>query len=155
MHRVLFVCTGNICRSPMAEVLLKNMLPADMQSLIDVHSAGTHGLTGQTAARHAIQTMATKGFDLSYHRARQLDLHMVEQSDFIITMERYHAALIEQSGSPASKKVFLMSQFSKNPKLNDIPDPYGEEIAEYEKCAHLLEDCIEGLIPFLISKLSS
>jgi len=89
-YSILMVCTGNICRSPMAEGLLRQRLPDDLKPLVDVRSAGTHGLHGNHAEPLAVKAAAAHGADISGHRARILDAPMVRSTDLILAMEKYH-----------------------------------------------------------------
>ena len=90
MMDILVVCTGNICRSPMAEGLLRHMLAQHRGLEAHVHSAGTHGLDGEPAAAFAIQAASEIGVDISSHRARSLDREMVSAADLILVMEPFH-----------------------------------------------------------------
>jgi len=85
MFEILMVCTGNICRSPMAAGLLRHMLPTDLENRIQVISAGTHAMHGHQAAPFAVQAMARQGIDISGHRARMIDRTLVRRASLILT----------------------------------------------------------------------
>ena len=148
MFRVLMVCTGNICRSPMAEGLLKGMLPESLQSIVSVSSAGTHALVGNSAEQNAIEVMESYGIDISLHRGRLIDSDMVKPSDLILVMERRHKRYIEKMTSEASN-VHMLSKFSPDDSLKDIFDPYGRHPEDYKRCAAVIHSCLDGVVAFL------
>lgn len=115
IRRILVVCIGNICRSPMAEGLLKRALP-DMQ----ISSAGLDALVGYGADPIAVQIMSEQGIDISAHRARALTDALTRGSDLILTMDIQQQQHIS-TGYPYTRgKVFRLGEFMKQ----DIPDPY-------------------------------
>jgi protein-tyrosine-phosphatase len=148
MVNVLMVCTGNICRSPMAEGLLKWMLPESSVDGVLVSSAGTHALVGNLAEQNAIYTMEQKGIDLLNHRARGVNGEMIKSADMVLVMEEMHIEMIEQMTSETSN-IHLLSAYSPDNSLHEIFDPYGMGRREYDQCAGLIEVCLSEVIPLL------
>ncbi len=98
MKRILFVCTGNICRSPLAEALLKRALHERAVEDVSVESAGTGAWDGAPASEGAYLVALERGLDLSGHRARLLTREIVEDAAMILTMARHHRARVHELG---------------------------------------------------------
>lgn len=116
MKRILTVCIGNICRSPLAEVALRQALPADWQ----VWSAGLQALVGMPADPTSKAIAQEQGLDLSGHRAQQLTPWMTQQADVILVMEDAHTRMLLQTAPTARGKVFRLGHVGRY----DIADPY-------------------------------
>jgi L-threonylcarbamoyladenylate synthase len=144
MVTILFVCTGNSCRSPMAEGLFKKHLaekldcPVDrlVEKMYTVVSAGTIGIVGFPASEEAVDACAAKGVDISGHRSRALTMHLIEQSDLIFAMTRGHLEAILEMSPDAAEKCSLLEDGS------DIPDPIGQSQVIYGKCAERIDKAI-------------
>ncbi|HSB78342.1 MAG TPA: low molecular weight protein arginine phosphatase [Candidatus Methylomirabilis sp.] len=150
MKRILFVCTGNICRSPMAEVLLRDALQQDPELRsegIEVRSAGTSGWDGAPATDLAVQAMLSLGLNLRGHRGRQLTRELVDWAECLLTMEARQRDWIQRAYPDAAAKVFSLADCAGD--SGDVEDPYGGDEAEYTQCARRL--CV--LIPGLITRL--
>lgn len=146
---VLMVCTGNICRSPMAEGLLRQMLPDALVPFVSVRSAGTHGLHGNQAEPFAIEAAAAYGADISGHRARILDAAMVRGADLVLTMEQYHIRKINDLLFFRCKYALMLGSFSVDRDNPEIEDPYGQALDAYKTCADELATCMPALIDHL------
>ena len=137
-RRVLIVCTGNICRSPMAEGLLRHQLTQDgLAAEVDVRSAGTWGLDGAQASRHALQVMGERGVSIDGHRGRSLRPDDVDQADLVLVMERDHLTAIQADHPKASGKVLLLTELAQ--RQGDVQDPYGQSKQAYVECADHLQ----------------
>lgn len=145
MIKILMVCTGNICRSPMAEVLLKHIWPESSEESLEVNSAGTHALYGHEATPEAIQAMNEYGIDLTRHRARLLTNRMLREANLILVMEQFHIDYID-SVSVEMENVLLLSRFASHYGILNVPDPYGGSLETYRGCAQIIKDCLEGLV---------
>lgn len=146
-YNILMVCTGNICRSPMAEVMLRDKLSGGMGNIVNVSSAGINAMNNNRATQRAIETMDALGIDLTEHKARFLTLDLLKDSDLVLVMERVHLRLIHNLYRSEKEKTFMLSSFCQDKKKNfDIPDPYGESIRVYKKSAALIEKCLGGVI---------
>lgn len=135
---VLFVCSGNICRSPMAEGLLKKMLKerlGEASKDFRVLSAGVSAFGGYATAE-AIQVMRDEGIDLSNFRSKQLTMRMVEEADLILPMKRSHKFRVLSLNPRAKGRVFTLKEFSGETESVDIADPYGKGIEAYRACAN-------------------
>jgi protein-tyrosine-phosphatase len=142
MKTILFVCTGNICRSPMAMGLLREKLrKAGLEGEYKVHSAGVWGLESQPPSTYAQQMMAQRGIDISDHRSHDLSSQDVEEADLILTMERGQAEAISLEFPRHAHKVHLLSELIG--RHYDIRDPYGGLLHEYRQCAAEIERIIE------------
>ena len=148
-YRIVMVCTGNICRSPMAEWLLKHLLPASLESCVSVSSAGTSALHGHQAADHAVTAMAQLGIDIRNHRARQLNSNTVQRADLILAMENSHLQIIARASTWSKTQARLLTEFGPPNRTPDIEDPYGKSLKAYQACLATLRPCIEGLIAWL------
>lgn len=145
MPRVLFICTGNICRSPAAEGLLKDRLRQKGLTDWDVESAGTWTVDGRPATSHVVQLMAERKIDLTSHRSRGVDRQMIEQADLVLVMTQGHAEALRLEFPDQSEKIYLLSEM-KDGRRYDIEDPYGGSLEEYLTCVDELEELInEGL----------
>jgi protein-tyrosine phosphatase len=153
MFNVLVVCTGNICRSPMAAGLLRHYLPESLQANVDVASAGTHGLQGFPAEANAIETMGRIGIDIMGHRARQITKNIARQSDLILTMEAAHCQYVDALLKRQQNPPRMLSEFNHGVANHDIADPHGGPLEAFEECLWTLRPCIKGVILWLGNQL--
>ncbi len=151
-RRVLIVCTGNICRSPMAYGLLRARLErAGLSDLIHVETAGTYALEGEPPSLGARRAMAARGIDISHHRGRMVTREMLLDADVILVMTEAHRSSLFHLAPEALKNVFLLSELAGEHR--DIPDPYGGPQEAYEAVAAMLETYIERAWPRLLRHL--
>lgn len=143
MPKILFVCTGNLCRSPMAEVLLRHRLVQEGLGSWRVESAGTWAQNDQPASGYAVQVMAERGLDLHTHRSKPIDRQMIQEADLVLVMTRHHAEALRSEFPDFRNKVWLLSQMDGN-RICDVNDPYGGSLIEYQYCAAELENLIQS-----------
>lgn len=134
---ILVICIGNICRSPIAEGLLKHALPEKK-----VYSAGIGAMIGYPADPFSIQLMQEQGIDISAHRAQSLTSWMVSEADIILTMDLDQKRFIEQKYSTSKGKVFRLGEFGKY----DIPDPYQQDLDIFRQTYGLIAQGVDALI---------
>jgi protein-tyrosine phosphatase len=130
---ILVVCTGNICRSPMAAGFIEHHLR--LAGLTDraVQSRGTHALEGHRAVKESIAGAAARGVDISHHRALPFTLSDVEWADVILVMEHYHVESIgQQFGPRARDKVQLLGKYAG---VAEIEDPFGGDAERFDRVA--------------------
>ncbi len=139
--KILFVCTGNTCRSPMAEGIL-NKLAKEKNLSVRGSSAGIMTMDGLEASRNSILAMEKIGIDISKHRSRQVNASLIETSDLILTMSRSHKMAILGSYEASRGKVFTLLEYAKNIS-KDILDPYGRELEVYENTREEIKGAIE------------
>jgi len=147
------VCTGNICRSPMAEGILRQLLPPDLKSAVTVRSAGTHGLHGNRAEPFAIQAADAHGADISGHRARILDAPMIRSADLVLAMENYHLRKINDLLFFNCRYAQLLGSFDSRRENPEIEDPYGLPLTAYQTSAREVAACMPGLIEVVREKV--
>ena len=132
---VLFVCYGNICRSPMAEGFLKKMLEDFNEPVkIEVLSAGTNAYGGPPTSE-AIKVMRGEGIDISSFTSRQLTEELVEKADLILAMKKSYKDRIISWDPQSGCKVFTLKEFAGETGDLDVNDPYGGGIVTYQTCA--------------------
>jgi protein-tyrosine phosphatase len=133
IKRILVICIGNICRSPIAEGLLARAWPDKT-----VVSAGLGALVGHPAAPFSVQLMAEQGVDISAHRAQSVTPALVSAADLILTMDLAQKRHIEKIYPTARGKVFRLGE-------SDIPDPYRQDMAAFRRTFHLLSQGVDAL----------
>lgn len=140
---ILVVCTGNVCRSPMAAGLLRHRLSTvGLADDYEVRSVGTWAVAGSMATAHACQAMAERGIDITPHRARDITARDVAEADLILVMTTAHREAIVAEFQDAHSKTYLLSEMID--KSYEIADPYGSSLAHYEYCAQDLSTIIEA-----------
>ena len=139
---ILFVCTGNVCRSPMAAGLFYDKLVREKaEQGVRIRSAGIWALEGQPASAYARQVMSERDLDIGAHRGRTLTQADVDEADLILVMAQRHAHIIDRDYQRAAGKVHLLTEMAS--ESYDIGDPYGGSLAEYRETGAELEDLIE------------
>lgn len=144
---ILFVCMGNICRSPTAEgVLRRRAAAAGLELHID--SAGTHAYhVGEAPDARSTRHAARRGYDLSQQRARQVQAGDFERFDHVLAMDRANLALLQRRCPPAlhHKLALFMSYASRHP-AEEVPDPYYGGVQGFDQVLDYIEDAADGLI---------
>ncbi len=150
--RILLVCTGNICRSPTAEGILRAHLErAGLSGHVEVDSAGTHGYhVGDPPDERSQQAAARRGYDISGLRARRVAPDDFSRFDLILAMDREHLALLQRS-SPVSarNRLGLFLEYARSVTEDEVPDPYYGGPEGFEHVLDLVEDAAAGLIETL------
>lgn len=134
INKILVLCLGNICRSPMAEGLLKEKFPEKT-----ITSAGLRGMTGWTADPTSIRIMQEHGIDITQHRGKNLTREMIEEADLILTMEDRQTQTVESRFPEAQGKVVRLG-------VCDIADPFNRSPEFFEKTFDLIEAGVNHLI---------
>lgn len=151
MIRVLFVCMGNICRSPTAEGVFRHFVEeGGLNDYIEIDSAGTHAYhTGEPADRRATAAADRRGYSLVEIRARRVVATDFEQFDHIIAMDRDNVErLVDQADAEHHHKIRLFLDFA-NAQEDEVPDPYYGGAAGFERVLDLVEDASRGLLETL------
>lgn len=145
MTKILMVCLGNICRSPLAQGILESKLP---QSSFFIDSAGTGGYhIGSPPDNRSVRVAKLHGIDISHQQARKFSIEDFERFDIIFAMDQYNKRDIQHLAKTQehSNKVKIILNESPNADLNDVPDPYYGTMSDFEDVYQLLDTACESI----------
>lgn len=144
--RVLFVCTGNTCRSPMAEALLRH-LSQDFGVEVEVRSAGTHAYDGSPASLYSTHVLQEKGIE-HIHHSQSVSEELIQWSDVILTMTTGHQSILEQMFPESKEKTFTLKHLAYGVEgwEQDVADPYGGSEEVYRETRDEIEQAIRQLL---------
>ena len=145
IKKILFVCTGNTCRSPMAEIILKNKIKRAGLTGIRVSSAGLTANVGDKISKNSSLALKQLGYKVCGFKSKQLDMKMVLKSDLIICMTQAH----KHSIGALLPNVYTISEISAT---GNVLDPYGQDLNAYIKTSHQLEDACNIILTKLIEQ---
>ena len=150
VNSILFICLGNICRSPFAE-RIATKYSHTINKLI-FYSAGILVESPKMPTEEAIVTAMNYGIDLKGHRSRLINYRMMESYDAITTMETWQYKYLRKIFQEFTEKIFLLPLFCNNKDTLDIydnyniKDPYGKNFTDYDECFRRIEGCVSGLL---------
>ena len=149
MKNVLFVCTGNICRSPIAEGLFRRLI--GNRKDIEVVSAGVHAVRGQPPSLYAVQVCAEEGTDISGLRSQPLTATLVNQATHIFAMTGAHLETSQALFPHTAEKTFLLREFEEpgTTVWREVPDPIGLGREVYEHCARIIKNALPSVLAFV------
>ena len=144
--KIMFICTGNICRSAMAHVMLEDKAKKQNKD-IQVYSCGVFAQNGDKSTKEAIEVMKEYTINLENHRATNIRNSDIEQMDIILCATTAHKNNVVNMYPNLEEKIFTMKEYVEYPKNDlDIKDPWGFDINTYRRCAKEIEDCIEKMM---------
>ena len=150
MKTVLFVCTGNSCRSVIAEALLKKIFWERHRHDVEVLSAGITMLSGMAASDQAQEVLRKEGIDVSGHVSRQVTRSMIDKSDIILVMEKINEAKVLSLAPEAKHRLFLLKEFARiQDNALDIEDPMGRDDAFYAQTFATIKEAVERVAEIL------
>ena len=153
---ILFVCSGNSCRSPLAEGLLRAKMPSRLQDDVEIKSAGTLGIDGMPAARYSVEIVQERGGDLAGFRSQGVTAKLVEKTDLILAMAQEHIEYLQESFPQYRENIFLLKRFGRDAAeqnaLDDdeVFDPVGSDKETYLECADIIDEELERIMPTLV-----
>lgn len=155
MKRVIFVCTGNICRSPTAEGIARHLIAtSQLEHRIGVDSAGTHGYhSGEAPDPRTQKAALRRGYDLSALRARKVELRDYQQFDLVLALDRGHLEILRRQCPEVYRpRLRLLMEFARTPFAtgDEVPDPYYGGPKGFELVLDLCEDAVPGVIDHLL-----
>lgn len=139
--KILFVCTGNTCRSPMAQGIAQKTA-SDRNMQIQALSAGIMVAPGSKVSNFSVESLKEYNIDISSHIPTQLDLNILSESDLVVTMTKAHKEMIINASPQFADKVKAFCDFTL---YDDISDPYGADLNTYKKCASQIYDAVVKL----------
>jgi protein-tyrosine phosphatase len=153
--RILFVCMGNICRSPTAEGVFRKLVRERAPHLqVEIDSAGTHAYhVGEPPDRRAIAAAERRGIDLSGLRARKVDEADFGRFDLLVAMDQLNReVLLDRSPDEYRERIRLMLEFAPSTDIDDVPDPYYGGPVGFEHVLDLVEEASKGLLDELLAR---
>ena len=133
MYDIIFVCTGNTCRSPMAEAIAKNLCPN-----LNITSMGVAAFNGSPASENARKVMEDMGLSLVGHKSKMIDQELLGNAKLVLTMTRSHLSFVKSLSKKAN--VFTLAEYAGED--GDIQDPFGGDLKTYQNCAKEIESLI-------------
>ena len=154
LKKVLFVCTANVCRSPMAERLFaKEIAQLDLPKRIHAYSAGLSAMDGDKASQNSIDACEEVGLDITDHRSSGLTRSSLEEASAVFCMTESHRALINMYFElPPGYPIFLMREFVED-GAKELPDPYGQDLDIYRQCRDRMLEAMPSIINWVEKNL--
>ena len=151
IRNILFVCAGNICRSPMAEWQLKALLRENPITGMQVGSAGLIALPDNAASFNAVRVARENSISLEEHRARLVNTELIDNADLVLVMESHQGHELIANHPQASEKILLLRHFARyGSRERGISDPYGRNLEAYRFCFEDIKECVESLHEWLL-----
>lgn len=150
--KIIFVCTGNTCRSPMAEAILRKMVYAENLDVI-VESRGTSVYSEDPINPKSAEALATIGISNVVHKAKQIMKNDIEESDIVLTMTQQHKLALLKTYPDFRYKIFTLAEYAEDSR-DDISDPFGKSQIFYNFCVQEIKKLVESLFEEIKEQLS-
>ncbi len=149
-YRILVVCTGNICRSPIGEGILRDLLPVELLSRTEVLSAGVGTGPGHPPSPHSVTVCEEHGIDISDQRSLPVTAELLSECDLVLCMEEHHRMACARVGPAAAGHIHLLSRYAAGDGTappHGVPDPIGGDLDEYRDAYRRIDAYIRQALP--------